>query len=59
MVAAEAGRSAGEYTGRDVEPMAEADYLKMITGFFEAAGKTSSEAQKNFQQMAAGFAASL
>ena len=39
--------------------MAEADYLKMITGFFEAAGKTSSEAQKNFQQMAAGFAASF
>jgi len=40
--------------------MAEANYLKMMTDFWETAGKTASEAQKDlFQQFAARFAASF
>jgi len=40
--------------------MAEANYLKMMTDFWETAGKTASEAQKDlFQQLAARFAASF
>jgi hypothetical protein len=40
--------------------MADANYLKMMTDFWESAGKTASEAQKDlFQQFTARFAASF
>jgi polyhydroxyalkanoate synthase subunit PhaE len=40
--------------------MAEANYLKMMTDFWETAGKTASDAQKDlFQQFTARFAASF
>ena len=40
--------------------MAEANYLKMMADFWESAGKTASEAQKDlFQQFATRFAPRL